>query len=53
MIIIPVQKYSKMVDVQSEFEERVNRIPVHGLGLSVDVYTPDLFDLAERFRVRG
>ena len=35
------------MDVQSEFEERVNRIPVHGLGLSVDVYTPDLFDLAE------
>jgi uncharacterized protein (UPF0276 family) len=45
--MIPIQKYSKRVNVQSEFEERVNRVPVHGLGLSVDVYTPDLFDLAE------
>ncbi|MET0515473.1 MAG: DUF692 family multinuclear iron-containing protein [Nitrospiraceae bacterium] len=45
--MIHVQKYSKMVDVQSEFEERIKRIPIHGLGLSVDVYTPDLFDLVE------
>ncbi|MGH7257195.1 MAG: multinuclear nonheme iron-dependent oxidase, partial [Nitrospiraceae bacterium] len=51
--MISVQKYSKMVDVQSEFEERVNRIPIHGLGLSVDVYTPDLFDLAEVLSGRG
>lgn len=53
IIMIPVQKYSKMMDVQSEFEERVNRIPVHGLGLSVDVYTPDLFDLAETLSNQG
>ena len=51
--MFPIQKYSKMVDVQSEFEERVNRIPIHGLGLSVDVYTPDLFDLAETLSGRG
>jgi len=51
--MISVQKYSKMVDVQSEFEERINRIPVHGLGLSVDVYTPDLFDLAETLSSEG
>ena len=51
--MISIQKYSKTVDVQSEFEERINRIPVHGLGLSVDVYTPDLFDLAETLSGEG
>lgn len=29
-------------DVRHDFQDRVARIPVHGLGLSVDVYSPDL-----------
>jgi len=29
-------------DVCHDFQDRVARIPVHGLGLSVDVYSPDL-----------
>jgi uncharacterized protein (UPF0276 family) len=42
-----------MADVQSEFEERVGLIPPHGLGLSVDVYTPDLVELDTALRRRG
>lgn len=36
-----------MTSVDREFFQRVDRIPHHGLGLSVDVYTPDLFELVE------
>lgn len=32
-------------DVCHDFQGRVDRIPVHGLGLSVDVYSPDLHSL--------
>ena len=32
-------------DVCHDFLERAARIPVHGLGLSVDVYSPDLISL--------
>ncbi|NOS77140.1 MAG: DUF692 family protein [Nitrospira sp.] len=32
-------------DVCHDFQGRVDRIPVQGLGLSVDVYSPDLFSL--------
>jgi hypothetical protein len=42
-----------MADVQSEFEERVGLIAPHGLGLSVDVYTPDLVELDTALRRRG
>ena len=31
--------------MQREFEERVRAIAPHGLGLSVDVYSPDLVEL--------
>ena len=31
-----------------EFRQRVSKIPFHGLGLSVDVYSPDVFDLTEQ-----
>jgi nifR3 family TIM-barrel protein len=34
-----------MTAVDQEFLQRVSRIPHHGLGLSVDVYQPDLFEL--------
>lgn len=36
-----------MTSIDQEFLKRVTRIPHHGLGLSVDVYTPDLFELVE------
>ena len=41
-----------MTSVDQEFLKRVDRIPYHGLGLSVDVYQPDLFELAEAFNQR-
>ena len=42
-----------MTAVQSEFVERAGSIAVHGLGLSVDVYSPDLLLLDELLRRRG
>jgi hypothetical protein len=39
--------------VTQEFLERADRIPHHGLGLSVDVYQPDLFELAGELDRRG
>ncbi len=39
--------------VTEEFLRRVTRIPHHGLGLSVDVYTPDLFELVEALERNG
>jgi uncharacterized protein (UPF0276 family) len=42
-----------MTSIDHEFVERVNRIPHHGLGLSVDVYTPDLFELVGELDRRG
>ena len=36
-----------MTRVEQEFERRMARIPHHGLGLSVDVYSPDVFELLE------
>lgn len=34
-----------MTSVQRDFHRRLSRIPSLGLGLSVDVYTPDLFEV--------
>ena len=42
-----------MTVVQSEFEERAVRIPAHGLGLSVDVYSPPLVELDEYLGQQG
>jgi uncharacterized protein (UPF0276 family) len=39
--------------VEQDFERRVAAIPALGLGLSVDVYQPDLFDLMSRLDERG
>ncbi len=36
-----------MTPVDQEYLRRVSRIPHHGLGLSVDVYQPDLFELLD------
>lgn len=36
-----------MTGVDQEYLRRVSRIPHHGLGLSVDVYQPDLFELLD------
>lgn len=35
------------MEIDNEFRRRVSRIPAQGLGLSVDVYQPDLADLME------
>lgn len=35
-----------MTSINREFSKRAAGIPDHGLGLSVDVYQPDLFELA-------
>ena len=38
--------------VQREFLRRLEQVPVHGLGLSVDVYSPDLSSLLGSLRRR-
>ena len=45
-----------MVDpdfILEDFQRRLREIPMQGMGLSVDVYTPDLFELVYRFREQG
>lgn len=42
-----------MNTIAQQFHERAGRIPHHGLGLSVDVYQPDLFELVEALDRRG
>jgi len=45
-----------MVDsdfVQQDFQRRLREIPPQGMGLSVDVYSPDLFDLVNKLKERG
>jgi uncharacterized protein (UPF0276 family) len=42
-----------MTTINHEFCKRVSRIPHHGLGLSVDVYQPDLFELVDALNRRG
>jgi uncharacterized protein (UPF0276 family) len=42
-----------MTSCDQEFAERISLIPHHGLGLSVDVYTPDLFGLVEALGHQG
>src|SRR5512140_2490538 len=39
--------------VQQDFQRRLSRIPPLGMGLSVDVYSPDLFELVRRLREQG
>ena len=46
-------KYDKRVPMKSEFEERARNIVPHGLGLSVDVYQPNLAELVRALRLRG
>lgn len=38
--------------VGEEFSRRLERVPVHGVGLSVDVYSPDLISLIEALHHR-
>jgi uncharacterized protein (UPF0276 family) len=42
-----------MSGIEREFESRVARIPRHGLGLSVDRYSPDLFEVQDALRDQG
>jgi uncharacterized protein (UPF0276 family) len=42
-----------MATVDQEFLRRVSLIPQHGLGLSVDVYQPDLFELLDVLEQRS
>jgi len=39
--------------VQQDFQRRLREIPLRGMGLSVDVYSPDLFELVNKLRERG
>ena len=41
------------MNLEQEFIQRLVKIPRHGLGLSVDVYSPNLFDLLEALDGRG
>ena len=38
---------------QQDFLRRLRQIPPQGMGLSVDVYSPDLFELVKKLRDRG
>ncbi len=42
-----------MATRNQEFLRRASRIPHHGLGLSVDVYTPNIFELLEALNING
>lgn len=45
-----------MVDpdfIRQDFQRRIRKIPAQGMGLSVDVYSPDLFELVNSLRERG
>ncbi len=42
-----------MTSVDETFRRRGSSIPTHGLGLSVDVYAPDPFDLLEALGKQG
>ena len=45
-----------MVDsdfVQQDFQHRLRMVPPQGIGLSVDVYSPDLFELVNTLRKQG
>src|SRR5215210_3790287 len=42
-----------MTNIERAFIRRLSHIPSHGLGLSVDVYSPNLFDLLEALASRG
>ncbi|HKP00366.1 MAG TPA: hypothetical protein VJU02_01920, partial [Nitrospiraceae bacterium] len=39
--------------IHQDFQRRLGEIPAQGMGLSVDVYTPDLFELVDRLRELG
>jgi len=39
--------------MESEFTQRANQIPAHGLGLSVDVYAPDIIQLVHSLHDEG
>lgn len=39
--------------MKSEFIQRAHRLAAHGLGLSVDVYSPDLLELVQALRRAG
>ncbi len=41
-----------MNSVPNDFRRRLDRVPVQGLGLSVDVYQPDLFELVAAAETR-
>jgi len=42
-----------MTSRDQNFAVRLSRIPAHGLGLSVDVYSPDLVELAQSLDAAG
>ncbi|MGZ8382822.1 MAG: multinuclear nonheme iron-dependent oxidase [Nitrospira sp.] len=46
-------KYAKRDMMESEFTQRASQITPHGLGLSVDVYSPDVILLAQRLHNEG
>jgi len=44
---------AQMSNIKQTFFQRVRHIPFHGIGLSVDVYTPDVFDLTDQLTRHG
>ncbi len=38
---------------EQEFQRRAAHIPPHGVGLSVDIYAPDVFELVDAWEAAG
>ncbi len=38
---------------EQEFQRRAAHIPPHGVGLSVDIYAPDVFELVDALEAAG
>lgn len=41
------------LSIEQDFRQRAGLVPGLGLGLSVDIYSPDLFELMSRFAAQG
>jgi uncharacterized protein (UPF0276 family) len=43
----------RTLNIVEQFQTRVSHVPTLGIGLSVDLYTPDLFELIRALEARG
>ena len=53
ILILSSLPFLIMNRTDQEFAQRVSQIPFHGIGLSVDVYTPNVFELTDQLDRNG